>query len=213
MVLYDGNHIVLDIVVFFVVGRLHQRESIDSFAWVGPSLCAAMALSSGASNLPALHHSITGYEIHCMWGWQMWTLVLLGVLPLIFGLVGAHVRYAVHHGSVVRKLLELATGVTLFFVPYASQPFFHLHHWYYSWMLGMHVNLDVWWSRLTMSLLWGIYINGIAIFGRDPIMTCAVTLYQSKNQQCPYLVSDDYTLEILSSTSKDWHNCSLGMDP
>jgi hypothetical protein len=215
MVLYDGNHIVLDIVVFFVVGRLHQQASIDTVMWTLPALFSAVALSSGASNLPALHHSLTSYEIHCTWGWQMWALVFLGAVPLIGGLVGAHFVYAIRQGFGTRKLVELVLSLTLFLAPYASSDFFHLHHWYYAWILGMHANLDVWWSRLTMGILWGIYINGIAIFGRDPVMTCAVTLYQSQNQQCPYLVSENYTLEVLStSTSTSWHhNCSLAAMP
>jgi uncharacterized protein (DUF697 family) len=214
MVLYDGNHIVLDIVVFFCVGRLYQQDSVDSLAWTLPVLGSAIALSSGATNLPALHHSITSYEMHCLWGWQMWALIALGALPLFGGVVGAHFVYAFRQGLGMRKLVELVLSLMIFLMPYASSSFFHLHHWYYAWLFGMHANLNIWWSRLTMGILWGIYINGIAIFGRDPIMTCAVTLYQSQNQQCPYVdSSEDYTLEALSANfATDWLNCSTGLE-
>ena len=50
--------------------------------------------------------------------------------------------------------------------------------------------------------LFGIYVNGVAIFGRDPIMTCAVTLYQSQNQECAYVVDyENYTLADLAHDS------------
>ena len=73
----------------------------------------------------------------------------------------------------------------------------------------MHSTNDVWWSRLTMSVLWGIYIHGIAVWGRDPILTCAISLYRSENGQCPFLISDNYTLEVLTNVSAaGWqHTC------
>jgi hypothetical protein len=77
----------------------------------------------------------------------------------------------------------------------------------------MHANLHVWWSRLTMSLLWGIYINGIAVFGRDPILTCAVSLYQSQSrQECPYVIGN-YTQDWLENASAvGGFDCSIGED-
>jgi hypothetical protein len=92
-------------------------------------LLSAAALSSGASNLPALHHSITSCEIRCTWGWQMWALVVLGVVPLTCGLIVAHFVYAYRRGFGMRKLVELFLSLTLFLAPYASSSFFHLHHW------------------------------------------------------------------------------------
>lgn len=211
MVLFDGNHIVLDMVVFFVVGRLYETPSIDSFSWMVPSIGAAITLSLLASNSDSLHHSLTAYEMHCTWTWQFWAVLIFGALPTIVGLVVAHLVYAARRQSVLQKLLELALGFSIFLMPYASNSFFHLHHWYYAWTLGMHANANNWWSRLTMCMMWGIYLNGIAMFGRDPVMTCAVTLYQSQNQQCPFLIDQSITLEALAETSAaslDWRNCS-----
>jgi len=129
----------------------------------------------------------------------------------------------------------------IFVVPFVGNQFFHLHHWYYSWIVGMHCNLYsswtglnnnrddtdnninnnnnsrpvssncCWWSRLCMSIFWGIYINGIGIFGRDPTMTCAVTLYQSQNQQCPYItlvthidiITNDITNDMMNDIMND----------
>jgi hypothetical protein len=65
-----------------------------------------------------------------------------------------------------------------------------------------------WWSRLCMSIFWGIYINGVSIFGRDPIMTCDITLYQSQNQLCPYitLVSKTTTAAAAVVSKRDVDN-------
>ena len=204
---------VLDIFVFFFVGRLHQQASVDSLAWTLPAFGSAIVLSFFAS-IPAFQHSITPYEINCSWSWQMWAAITLGVLPLFGGLIAVHFIYAFRHGIGSRKLVELFLSILIFLVPYASSHFLHLHHWYYAWILGMHANLNVWWSRLTMAFFWGIYINGIAIFGRDPIMTCAITLYQSQNQLCPYTPSsEEYTLETLfGAIASDPQDCGTALE-
>ena len=217
MVLFDGNHIALDMIGYFAVGRLYKKDRIhrcDSLAWIVPSLGAAFGLSMLASHSNSLHHSLTAYEMHCSWTWQFKVLLLFGALPTIVILVGAHFRYAhQQQQAALQKLVELSLGLGIFLLPYVGNAFFHLHHWYYAWMLGMHANFPVWWSQLTMSVMWGVYMNGIALFGRDPVMTCAVSLYQSQNQQCPF-VSDDFTglmntgFTNTVGTSFDWHNCS-----
>jgi len=212
MVVYDGNHIALDIVVFFVVGRLYYEKNdkdnendndndaaasaaaVDTLEFVLPCIGTALFQSWGATHLHNLEHSITPYELKCEWTWQMYALVFGGCLPVLGGIVVKHILEARRQHIAVQKFIEFAITVAIFVGPYIGNQFFHLHHWYYAWLFGMHCNLhgkkcgeNVWWSRLTMSVLWGIYINGIAIFGRDPILTCAVTLYQSQNQECPYL--------------------------
>lgn len=109
-------------------------------------------------------------------------------------------------------MMELMLILVVFLVPYMGNSFFHLHHWYYAWLFGMHANLDVWWSRLTMSLLWGVYVNGVAIFGRDPIMTCAVTLYQSQNQQCPYLMEQAITAGEMGDGESNYTLATMAHD-
>lgn len=202
----DGPHIALDLVAFFVVGRLYREEapSVDTLAWVLPSIAAALIQSVLATHSTSLHHSITPYEMMCTWSWQFWVLILGGVLPTIILLGGAHLAHAWRSRIFFQKVLELTLSVLVFLVPYAQNSFFHLHHWYYALVLGMHANAHtVWWSsRGTMCILFGIYVNGIAIYGRDPILTCGVTLYQSQNQQCPYL-SEDFQ-EASSSSSSSW---------
>ena len=115
------------------------------------------------------------------------------------------------------KFIELILSVLFLLLPSASSPFMHLHHWFAGWLLGMHANFDVWWSRATLAWCWGLYINGIAVYGRDPLLTCGYTLFLSKQQGCPYL---DCYLDGLSTPpsedippvkemkTPDWKNCS-----
>jgi hypothetical protein len=109
MLLFDSSHIALDIIVFFFVGRLHQRSGVDSLTWCLPVIVAATIQLSGATNLPAVDHSITPYEIHCLWKWQTWTLMVLGAVPLLLGLVFVHLRYAYVHDFLGRKVTHFFT--------------------------------------------------------------------------------------------------------
>jgi hypothetical protein len=211
MIVYDGRPIVTDVVVFFVFGRLYEAEakSPDTFSAVVPLLGTALIQSWGATHLTNLQHSITAYELKCEWTWQMYLLVAGGCLPLLGGLLMAHCREVFRKGTSLRALTEFVSSAIVFLLPYcllSDGRFFHLHHWYYAWFLGMHCNLHgKWWSELARYVLWGIYINGVAIFGRDPVLTCSLTLYQSQSQECPYLGEGrgygQYTLDDLANDS------------
>lgn len=211
MIVYDGRPIAADAVVFFVFGRLYEAEakSPDTFSAVVPLLFTALLQSWGATHLTNLQHSITAYELKCEWTWQMYLLVAGGCLPLLGGLLVAHCREVSRKGTSLRTLTEFVSSAIVFLLPYcllSDGRFFHLHHWYYAWFLGMHCNLHgKWWSELARYVLWGIYVNGVAIFGRDPVLTCSLTLYQSQSQECPYLGEGmgygQYTLDDLANDS------------
>jgi hypothetical protein len=101
----------------------------------------------------------------------------------------------------------------------ATSPYFHLHHWYSGFLLGMHCNFNVWWSRAAMAWCWGMYINGIAVYGRDPVLTCEYAYFLSVDQHCPYVQCYvDALKEQVNHTVNnhtvhemvpvDWRNCS-----
>jgi hypothetical protein len=119
----------------------------------------------------------------------------------------------------------------LFFVaPVVTSPFFHFHHWFAGWLLGMHCNVDVWWSRAAMAWCWGMYINGIAVYGRDPVLTCEYAYFLTVDLNCPYYVGVDDDCQLLGEEEDhslygattalmqqllvgdlepaDWRNCS-----
>mmetsp|Transcript_4903 Transcript_4903/g.6929 ORF Transcript_4903/g.6929 Transcript_4903/m.6929 type:complete len:254 (+) Transcript_4903:1-762(+) len=187
LILYDGNLIAMDMFVFFCVARLHRERGVDNLAFLIPALIGTV-YPSFANVFEFMKHSFSLYEIHCDWPWELWIFVF-SIIPFVIALVYVHVRYSIQKRSLLQKLVELGLAVLVGIVPYASNPNFHLHHWYFGWLLGMHCNLDVWWSRSTMAFLWGFYANGIAVWGRDPILTCAVAFYRSIDQECPFMDS------------------------
>jgi hypothetical protein len=96
-----------------------------------------------------------------------------------------------------------------------------------GWLFGMHANLDTWWSQATMAYFFGMYVNGIAVYGRDPLLTCGYAKFITDDQRCP--TTSLYTNEpsevvkhaLLEALSlpffaifgdgvdpMDWRNCS-----
>jgi hypothetical protein len=139
--------------------------------------------------------------------------------PLVVSLILLHVVYAVRHGVFGMKLFELFLSVILLLLPLAMSPYFHLHHWYAGWFVGMHANFEkAWWSRATMAWCWGCYINGIAVYGRDPVLTCGYALFISEANRCPFLdcyldgiQNNDNETEVpvvQPMVQPDWRNCS-----
>jgi hypothetical protein len=95
-----------------------------------------------------------------------------------------------------------------------------------GWLFGMHANIDVWWSRATMAYFFGMYVNGIAVYGRDPLLTCEYAFFVSKDQGCQETSEDRIgTVGIADAPTSllhtilfvianddlrpwDWRNCS-----
>jgi hypothetical protein len=49
-----------------------------------------------------------------------------------------------------------------------------------------------------MAFLWGAYINGIAVYDRDPVLTCEYAYFLTVDQRCPYA---NCFLETLANNS------------
>ncbi len=144
---------------FFVVGRLFRKNGIDNLAFVLVLFTSAIYTST-EYKFRFLRYSVSLFEIHCLWPWKLW--VFVGILiPLVIVIVFKHVQYAMQHGLLVSKLVELTLSVLFFLVPVVSNSNFHFHHWYAGWLVGMHCSFDTWWSRATMAWFWGMYIQGI----------------------------------------------------
>ncbi|GKY96350.1 hypothetical protein MPSEU_000594700 [Mayamaea pseudoterrestris] len=213
---FESNLIVQDALVYFMVGRLYKQQGIDHLAWIGWCL-AANVFSINLTRFQFLQHAFTLYEIHCRWPWQLFAFVLLAA-PIVVGLILMHVHKAFQERVFFVKLMELILCITLFLVPYLSSEYLHMHHWYLGWLIGMHFNVDVWWSRAAMAWCWGLYVNGIAAYGRDPVLTCGYSYWLSAHMRCPYL--NCYLDELENPTwlndtdhvepmiNPDWRNCS-----
>lgn len=212
MVLYDGHAILMDTMVFFVVGRLYQQRGVDHLAWIAMAFLSGL-FSSGETKFKFLQNSVTLYSMHCIWPWQLWLFVVV-VIALCGLLIFKHVQYLHDRQLLLMKATEMSLCVLLFLVPPMTSPYFHFHHWFAGWLVGMHCNIDVWWSRLTMAWCWGAYINGIAVYGRDPLLTCGYSFYLSYGDHCPYLQCYIDAMHNKSHSHykpmvpQDWWNCT-----
>lgn len=124
---YEGNLIVFDSIVFFLVGRLWKQRGVDHIAWVVPMILCNVYFES-QHFIFWLRHSVTLYEMHCIWPWQLWAFV--GILvPSIGAIVLAHVWRAYQLRFLILKIVEIGMCAFFFLAPMAGSGYFHLHHW------------------------------------------------------------------------------------
>ena len=215
---FESNLIVLDATVFFVVGRLWKQRGVDHFMWIVPMIVCNIYFES-QQYIFWLQNSVTLFAMHCIWPWQLWLFVAI-LIPTIGILVWLHVKRAYDKKLRLVELIEMSFCIFFFLAPLVPSSYFHFHHWYAGWLLGMHCNFDVWWSRAAMAYCWGMYINGIAVYGRDPVLTCEYAYFLSVDNHCPYTKCylealqemkdhpQNATHVVEEMTPVDWKNCS-----
>jgi len=218
--LYDLHSVMLDTIVFFIVGRLCVNKGVDHLGYVIP-LIIGMIYPSWTNDWGFLRHSVSMYEIICRWPAALFEYVL-GVVVIDTWLLFMHLRFAHGNGILLSKGVEIGVCLLVFLAPVASDPNFHLHHWFAGWLIGMHASYNKWWSRATQAFLWGMYINGIAVYGRDHILGCSYSYFAGVSSFCNFmscnLVFDDDNsgddgepvAHYQPFVAPDWHNCSSG---
>jgi len=213
--LYDFNLVCLDALAYFIVGRLFARSGVDSllpFLLVMGLGCFSPSIMN---TFRFLQHSVSAYEIACRWPWQLFIYVVV-VIVASSAIIWLHLAVFYRQGILLSRLIELSLCIAAFILPFAGNASFHLHHWYASWVLGMHANAKKWWSISTLAFLWGSYVNGVAVYGRDPLLTCAYSFYLSANINCDYMScytqtppqSNNDTVVYKPYIAPDWRNCS-----
>lgn len=215
--MYDFHSVLLDMTFFFIVGRLHDPtcKGIDSiFPWALFVMLGSL-YPSIANYFKFLRHSVSMYDIHCGWPAILFIyafVLLVGSITFILAMLHSH-----HRRMVLRsRIVEVIVLFCLFFLPYAvlAGNALHLHHWFVMWWLGMLSNAPEWWARSFQAYALGSYINGIAVYGRDPILECKHAFYSSTSQQCAYMEcyseniddSSDET-EYKEFVTADWRLC------
>mmetsp|Transcript_46815 Transcript_46815/g.141811 ORF Transcript_46815/g.141811 Transcript_46815/m.141811 type:complete len:207 (-) Transcript_46815:291-911(-) len=191
-------------------GRLHKRRGFDClFPYLLPAFLGAVLPSLLADAAP-LRHSLSLYDVVCDWPWEMFIYASVEV-AIAAALVGMHVRTAHEDGMVLSRSVEALALFGFFLFPYLSNANFEMHQWYSSWLLGMQLNQDRWWSKSALAFMWGRYINGIAAHGRDPILTCAYGYHLGTDARCPYMECVEeagHPDEYRPFVAPDWRNCS-----
>ena len=128
-------------------------------------------------------------------------------------------------GVLLGRCVEVAATAMIFVLPVCRNSSFHVHHWYWTWLIGMHANHDAWWSQAAGAFLWGGYINGIArrgagrvsirpesslsaqaAWGRDDVLGCERSLYGAVDQGCPFVSTR--RVAAVDVSAPDWRTCS-----
>ncbi len=139
---YESDLIVRDCLVFFVVGRLWEKPGIDHVAWMVTAMLSNVYFES-QNFIWFLQHSVTLFQMHCIWPWELWLFALV-LIAAASALVAAHVWKAWRDRLVLAKLTEVGLCILFFMAPVITSDYFHLHHWYAGWLMGMQFNFDEW---------------------------------------------------------------------
>ena len=169
------------------------------------------------------HYSISLFSIKCLWPPTLVAAALL-IVGVVVMFVVLHAVAFYRDGVLLGRCVEVAAAAAIFVLPVCREPSLHVHHWYWSWLVGMHANHDAWWSQAAGAFLWGGYINGIAhrgagrvstgpesslsaqaAWGRDDVLGCERSLYGAVDQRCPFV---DGARRIAEISAPDWRTCS-----
>ena len=163
----DLHACALDALCFFVVGRWWRRRGVDRWNVFAP-LVSGLCLFSAVGAVDVAHQSISLFAIKCVWPASVVAAATLLTVVILLVVV-LHVRAAWRDGLLLGRCVEIAATFLVFVLPVFRDPSFHLHHWYWTWLIGMHANQDAWWSQAASAFLWGGYLNGIAGHGVETV--------------------------------------------
>ncbi|KAL7552118.1 hypothetical protein ACHAWF_015330 [Thalassiosira exigua] len=213
---YDFTTVLLDLLFFFVVGRLHSDSccGIDAiFPW-GFFITVGAIYPSITSDIEFMKHSVSMYEIMCRWPTLLFIyafVLVAGAVIFIWVLMRSHHRRKV----LISRIFEATTLLCLFILPFATDNSFHLHHWYAMWLIGMQSNAPEWWARAFQAYCLGSYLNGIAVYGRDPVLGCEYAFYRSTDISCEFMQcfkkevpSNQTETEYKAFVPSDWRTCN-----
>lgn len=103
------------------------------------------------------------------WPWQM-TLYAMLCISFFVLILAIHFSKAIQDRTYLWRAMESIILLTTFVLIKIDHYTFHLHHYYYAWILGILFNRQDRWSEIPMAFCWGVYCNGIATYGRDPVV-------------------------------------------
>eukprot|EP00554_Chaetoceros_debilis_P008946 CAMPEP_0194104496 /NCGR_PEP_ID=MMETSP0150-20130528/4835_1 /TAXON_ID=122233 /ORGANISM="Chaetoceros debilis, Strain MM31A-1" /LENGTH=430 /DNA_ID=CAMNT_0038792047 /DNA_START=282 /DNA_END=1571 /DNA_ORIENTATION=+ len=225
--LFDFASVVQDCIVFAVVGRIHRKRGMDRLWPCILPIMASCLLGSWMGEVEWMKSSITLYNMACgVWSWKLYVFasMCIVIVAIVFGL---HFKCSIRDGSYMFRSMELFIAVVVCILPLlvvqiqevgnsqssnrptthtrSSSHYFHLHHYYSFWLMGMFFNRNEWWSEIAQAVAIGQYMNGIACWGRDSVLTCLYAAHIARGNRCGVYSSD--TSGIMSGNGLD-----MGMD-
>ena len=218
---FDLAAVALDALCYFVVGRWWQKPGADRASVLVPALAGIYVFSAVGGRW---HYSISLFSIKCLWPPSLVAAALL-IVGVVAFVVVLHAVAFYRDGVLLGRCVEVAATAMIFVLPVCRNSSFHVHHWYWTWLIGMHANHDAWWSQAAGAFLWGGYINGIArrgagrvsirpesslsaqaAWGRDDVLGCERSLYGAVDQGCPFVSTRRVAAADVSAP--DWRTCS-----
>lgn len=218
----DMHMVCLDLVFLFLVGRLGAESPLpaDSPCFIFMLFCGAV-VPSLLGSLEPLQASVSIYTIACEW--DVLNFLAYGIVViLVVGIVVAHLFYfclRFDRAARARLAAEIVMVAVIFVAPRASEPAFHAHHWFLAWLLALFCRLPTSWSRATQAFLIGYYVNGIALWGRDPVLTCQTAFDLAWHARCPWFESCIDMWNMMNETESEsgptfrppnWKTCDAG---
>ena len=141
-----------------VVGRWWQKPGADRASVLVPALAGIYVFSAVGGRW---HYSISLFSIKGLWPPSLVAAALL-IVGVVAFVVVLHAVAFYRDGVLLGRCVEVAATAMIFVLPVCRNSSFHVHHWYWTWLIGMHANHDAWWSQAAGAFLWGGYLNGVA---------------------------------------------------
>eukprot|EP00802_Teleaulax_amphioxeia_P015154 Tamp_15239.p1 GENE.Tamp_15239~~Tamp_15239.p1 ORF type:complete len:352 (-),score=46.07 Tamp_15239:382-1437(-) len=171
-----------DLLVIFFVGRMCGRRGADTPLFLATSLLGSL-FPSAQETIPFMRVSFSLYAIMCLWQPMTWVMVA-GYVMFLAWITAKHVRHAIATKAALCWAAEAVALVVIFFLPNSTDSAFHMHHWYFAWIIALLARFDPPWSVATQAFMIGYYLNGIAIYGRHPVLACKDVVFLNQQQGC-----------------------------
>ena len=194
-----------DLLVLFFVGRVYERRGADTPLFLVMCLLGAL-FPSAQETIPFMRVSLSLYAIHCQWQMATWIWVIAEVL-IVLVIAAKHVRYAISNRLALVWGLETCALVSVLIGPNVADTAFHFHHWIFAWILAMVARFEPLWSVATQAFFIGYYLNGIAIYGRHPVLACKEVYFLSDQQGCTLGKNTTNGTQPIYEPPNPW-NCS-----
>lgn len=218
---FELQPILGDTALYYVFGQLYVDDFVGAptLAWLSTTCCSMMLLNVVGKGIQI---TVSEHSMRCMWKAKEWVCVI-SVVSVIVAALLLHFYVAWRDGKWKQRLFFGVSTVVLFVLPIISNPNAHFHHYFWSWLIGMQAGLHkYWWSTLCSGVLWGVYLNGVAQYGRDDVLGCYQSLYRAKNQGCPFLTCSEAQTPVGMAAGRrlDWldgiagkYDCSTHQPP
>ena len=150
-----------------------------------------MANARAGTEKSLIRCSFTKSSIESQWTTLTWIYTCC-IASVVLSIVVVLWVVAFKEGILFSRLCEFVVVSALAIMPLAHAADFHPHHWFLAILIGAHVNQRFWWSIMLQFFMWGVYINGIAVYGRDGLLGCDEIAYRAKDLTCSNIwVFDD----------------------